>query len=644
MIVAVAVVVGLLPAGGAGVPLAAAVRPAAVRTAAVTSGCGGVSVGSATEVVSNQARQAAGLALWPDTALGVLPDGAGYRFLAAGEPDTTPPYQTRVVTTTGTLDDPIGPAAPVTRLVLGGPAGYDYLSGGPVHRDPGSGVVLQMLHGEHRYGPDNGLFYSELNLGRYDPATGDTTLLGPIVRPSADLQAVEDAKVDADLGDPAFAPVTVGGVDYLYVYFPDFAEDPDDGHIVETSLAVARAPLADVIAAARAGTVSPWQKYYRGGWSEPALDGDSSSVQPGSLAWAPDVVRSSTLDATVMVAGVSPHAFVLSTSADGLTGWSDRVTLFDDPGSFDAYPTVVGLDGDPAEPGTSFYVYYTQWPDTQTPHWENTRLLRRLVTCTAGQPAGTTALTAYTDGIHHRVTTAPVTTPGLYPERTWRLPTTAEPGTHPLYGCNTGGADYMLSVDAACEGTTTLQTEGFAYDGPPAAPSAPLYRCHPAGGGDHFVATTAGCDGAASDGLLGYVLTTPSVPFARFSDGTRHWVTTGPVTPSYAIESSWAASPWYLDATAGPGQVALYGCSYGLPGGGVNHMVSLDRHCEGVTVLRTEGWLYPSAPAGVSTVALYRCFAPGVNDHFVSTDASCRESGGQPDAGLLGYARTGPAA
>jgi hypothetical protein len=594
-------------------------------------------------VVSNLARQSAGLALWPDTALGVLADGGGYRFLAAGEPDSVPPYQTRVVATTGTLDDPVAGGVTAARLVVGGPAGYDYLAGGPVYRDPGSGVMLQMLHGEHRYGPGNGLFYSELNLGRYDPATGDTTLLGAIVRPSADRQSVEGAQVDTDLGDPAFAPVTVGGVRYLYVYFPDFASD-GTGHITQTSLAVARAPLADVIAAARGGTASPWQKFYDGAWNEPALGGRSSSVQAGSLAWAPNVVRSSTLDSTVMVAGVSSHEFVLSTSDDGISGWSDRVTLFNDPGSFDAYPTIVGRDGDPADPGASFYVYYTQWPDKQTPNWDDARLLRRLVTCTAGQPVGTTALTTYTDGTHHRVTTAPVTTPGLYPEHTWRLPTTAEPGTRPLYGCYTGGTDYMPSVDAACEGTTTLQTEGFVYGEPPTAPSVPLYRCHPAAGGDHFVSTTSGCGGAVSDGLLGYVLTTPSVPFARYYDGLRHWVTTGQVTPSYAIESSWAASRWYLDVTAQPGEIPLYGCAYDLPGGGINHLVSLDQNCEGVTVLRTEGWLYQSASPGVSTVALYRCFAPGVNDHFVSTDPGCDPAaGGQPDAGLLGYARTSPA-
>lgn len=636
MLAAVALSGLLLIASGA-----AAAPGTTTAASAAVGGCGGVSVGPATEVVSNQARLAAGLSLWPDTALGVLTDGTGYRFLAAGEPDSTPPYPTRVVTTGGTLDNPIAGGVRAARFVVGGPAGYDYLSGGPVYRDPGSGTVLQMLHGEHRFG--NGLFYSELNLGRYDPATGDTTLLGAIVRPTASLADVQAAQVDADLGDPAFAPMTVGGVSYLYAYFPDFASD-GAGHIVETSLAVARAPLADVLAAAGAGTVSPWQKYHDGGWTEPALGGRSTSVQDDSLAWAPNVVHSTTLGGMLMVAGMSPHRFVLSTSADGVTGWSDRVTLFNDPTAFDAYPTVVGLGGDPAEAGTSFYVYYTQWPGTATPDWSNARLLRRLVTCTQGQPASRAALVSYTDGSHHRVTTGPVTDAGFYPEHTWLLPTTAEPGTRPLYGCYTGGTDYMLSVDAGCEGTTTLRTEGFAYTAPPSAPSSPLYRCHPAAGGDHFVADSPSCGGAGavSDGLLGYVLDAGSVPFARYYDGTRHWVTTGPVSPAYAIEARWAEQPWYLDSAATPGEVALYGCAYAVPGG-TNHMVSLDPHCEGVTVLRTEGWLYPTPPAGVPVVALYRCVAPAVNDHFVSSDPSCEQAGGgRPDAGLLGYARTTP--
>jgi len=41
---------------------------------------------------------------------------------------------------------------------------------------------------------------------------------------------------------------------------------------------VARAKVTDVVAAAKNGTVSAWNKYFNGGWTEPGMHGDRDAI------------------------------------------------------------------------------------------------------------------------------------------------------------------------------------------------------------------------------------------------------------------------------------------------------------------------------------------------------------------------------
>jgi hypothetical protein len=111
---------------------------------------------------------------------------------------------------------------------------------------------------------------------------------------------------------------------------------------------------------------------------------------------------------------------------------------------------------------------------------------------------------------------------------------------------------------------------------------------------------------------------------------TSHWVTTGFIASGYTYESTLG----YLYTSPQTGTIALYGCVAG-GFGGTDHFVSTDPGCEGQFVLGFNGWIYSSPPAGISTVALYRCYT-GI-DHFVSTDPGCE---GRKTESLLGYART----
>jgi uncharacterized surface protein with fasciclin (FAS1) repeats len=86
--------------------------------------------------------------------------------------------------------------------------------------------------------------------------------------------------------------------------------------------------------------------------------------------------------------------------------------------------------------------------------------------------------------------------------------------THGLYRCSMGGGnDYMVSVDPGCEGATTDGLLGYIWNAPgSSAPSSyvDLYRCRMAGG-HHMTSTSATCEGGgSSEGTMGYALSGPT--------------------------------------------------------------------------------------------------------------------------------------
>ncbi|MCK2238477.1 MULTISPECIES: hypothetical protein [unclassified Crossiella] len=605
---------------------ATGLHPAAAAPAAIEP-CSAVSVGPAQVVVDNATRLGLGLKGWPDTAFGVLPEGGGqYRFLSVSALVPSGNTNQSISTTRGTLDNPVAGGAKHGQ-VQNIPAGYQYAGGGPVFRDPGSGLVLQMLHLERSLDGPNHQFYSDLHLGLHDPATGHTRRLGEIIAPDMEFATAHQHKLTADIGTSSF--VLRDG--FLYAYFPDYSFD--NGKWVNTPLSVARAPLAEVIAAAKQGKASEWKKYHQGAWNSPGRNGPSSAVrEQGVGAWHPSVVKT-TRGGTIMVAGNSITEFVLATSPDGITGWSGPTTLFRDPERGNAYPTIVGTGADPSIVDNEFYLYYLQW--AKAGDWANAVAMRRHVTCVAGRTLPRTTLTGYVNGAQHRTSTVLDRTPGFAPEpgRLWQLDTAAAPGTVPLYGCR-NGADHYLSLAAGCDSPqhAALQSEGRIYTAPPATPSTPLYRCK--SGGDHFTSTAADCEGRGTqDQVLGHALTTTQRAFSRFYDGREHWDTSGPVTAKYTLEHR-----WFLETAAKPGTVALYGCAY-TSVKGRNHFVSTQSGCENQTALRTEGWAYLEQPSAPS-IPLHRCYWPEQDDHFLSPHENCEGVPGGRNEGRLGYALT----
>jgi hypothetical protein len=357
------------------------------NAAAVSAGaCHDLQVGFAQVAVSDARRDALGLDGWPDSAFGAVRRADGmYDFYAPAAFGGSGPTSQRNVVTVGTLADPTAGGVRASGPILNAPSGFQWIGGGPVYTDPATGTLLQIIHLEHSH-PD-GTFTAEWGLGRVDPASGRTTFLGLILRPELDDATAAARGWTADLG---MSSLTVGvddGVPYLYVYFADFRVGADNG-LAATGLSVARARLSEVLDAARNGTVSPWYKRLNGAWTSPARGGRADDLQPGMpMTWAPHVRYSPALGATVMVAAVSPTELVMSTSPDGITNWSPRVTLVHDLGVYDAYVSVVGHEADPTALGLEFSIYYLQWP-TPSPDWSNNAaLLRRTIRCAAPPPS-----------------------------------------------------------------------------------------------------------------------------------------------------------------------------------------------------------------------------------------------------------------
>jgi hypothetical protein len=97
---------------------------------------------------------------------------------------------------------------------------------------------------------------------------------------------------------------------------------------------------------------------------------------------------------------------------------------------------------------------------------------------------------------------------------------------------------------------------------------------------------------------------------------------------------------WFLESSAKPGTVPVYGCSRSTTYG-VDHFLSLRADCEGKTVLRTEGWAYTDKPGTGAYVRLYRCYWVPKEDHFITRHEDCEKADGATREGPVGYAAAG---
>ncbi|MBM4360466.1 MAG: hypothetical protein FJ096_20355 [Deltaproteobacteria bacterium] len=94
--------------------------------------------------------------------------------------------------------------------------------------------------------------------------------------------------------------------------------------------------------------------------------------------------------------------------------------------------------------------------------------------------------------------------PGFTTEQSFRLLRDEAPNTVLLHECRVGSHN-LITTDVGCEGLEPLGPVGYAYVN--AEPgTVPLYRCRIGAATDHFVSSSATCEGQLVESLLGHVV------------------------------------------------------------------------------------------------------------------------------------------
>jgi aqualysin 1 len=227
-------------------------------------------------------------------------------------------------------------------------------------------------------------------------------------------------------------------------------------------------------------------------------------------------------------------------------------------------------------------------------------------------------------------------------------PPASRTAIHRLFSQSAGDHLYGLDPYEGAQSGYALEARDYFYL--PSAPTAghvPLYRCYQPQPYDHFLSTAANCEGATSEGLLGYIATSQvagTVPLYRLyrSATTNTFYTLSADEADQAV--AWygytrQGVTGYVYLTPTPPTTGrtpihrLWSQSYG------DHLYGLYPN-EGAQmgyVLNAQNYFYLEPAAAAGHVPLYRCFRGADFDHFLSTQATCE---GATNEGLQGYIAT----
>ena len=262
-----------------------------------------------------------------------------------------------------------------------------------MYKDDASGGILAFIHMEFSDPRKEAeMCYFRHGLGWSDKESGgrNFTWLGYTAEPSVSYnhsmfgQQYGRPKWYPNMGLPAYIVKTEKEGDFFQIYYGDTHDLAADGSVQNTSnsgagnpdqgVAVVRAKVADVVAAAKQGKGVPWKKYYQGSFSEPGIGGGKFSplsIDPQGYMHG-DAAFCAPLKQYVMVqqsggriqqTSAWRQAIILSFSKDGLA-WSPwqtviNVSNLDFKGGQVTYPSLMALDGDDNEVlGSTFAVVF----------------------------------------------------------------------------------------------------------------------------------------------------------------------------------------------------------------------------------------------------------------------------------------------
>ena len=287
-----------------------------------------------------------------------------------------------VVRTIGTLDNPLGTAAPLDVVIDRNPDPrvnphncsslkhphsycYTYIGGGPVYQVPqgrvGAGNWIVVYHAEYNDPP---YFMGGLAIS-FDKGLHWTDI-GEIMRVNQPF-SYQGVPAPGGFGDSPLVISPDGK--YFYIYFTDWLKN---GYV--TMVSVERASIDSVLQAAFGGEkhyAAPFFKYYQGAWNQPGIGGASTDLMPEAHYGGGLNVAYNTYIQRYMGFNSDSQNYSYAESVDGLH-WTDTVFL----GMLGDVPNLAGYSGpvstgdDPNTLGKEFYVYYTQfrgpWPGAQS--------------------------------------------------------------------------------------------------------------------------------------------------------------------------------------------------------------------------------------------------------------------------------------
>lgn len=257
-----------------------------------------------------------------------------------------------------------------TNLSLGASGAFDqnYAGGSAIYNDVADGILIMVYHGEFWYSPPSGSpFYASLGLAYSTDHGANWNKLGQIISP----QTARSGSCQVDTGVGTL--LVVGS--YFYVYYDDEGSGCDTSNF---NVAVARAPISSVIAAAMAGTPftsgagTLFMKYTGSGtWTgngvtnlaSPASGGGAfTPLFTGNSAWVPTVVWDGAVNEYAMAYSAAWNGIGLRFSPDGLSWDAERLIVNSGgmtPPNAVFYPALLNTaGGDPENLGPQFYAYY----------------------------------------------------------------------------------------------------------------------------------------------------------------------------------------------------------------------------------------------------------------------------------------------
>jgi hypothetical protein len=368
-----------------------------------------ISASSESSLLTQTQRTALGFQYGPpDGTIGVLLNSGTYTlFMAArssssctGTPSMQGTY--RFGGSLTAITAPYGCSAEITPSFNGDPNGYtfdqDYAGGGPVlavTSASGTAGILHIYHGEFHGGTcanTGHCTYASLGMAFSKDGGASFSKLGEIVQPYLTRSSILSANEGIDVGGGTLVVADGNGQHianlatadpsntYLYVFYSD--RDPSAATATACNqtpcIAVARAPLATVIADAFAGNTAAFptlfKKFYNGAFTEPGTSGDPNAAANSghytAIIAAAGSFPSVLYDASTqqyLIAYTTGNNAIAMRHGSTLLSWSGPVLsgAITDGTNTILYPTLVGEGTDPSTGNSNpwlFYLTATAWP------------------------------------------------------------------------------------------------------------------------------------------------------------------------------------------------------------------------------------------------------------------------------------------